>query len=138
LLRNWEFPENITKIIECQYDPEFTDPENIDKEFKYEIAILYLSHRCYAIMLGEDNIETIFVDNFMELLGIQQKDCQILYQNIIVPALLKNKRRLPERISSLVHEQALEKYPARAGASSTGVEAEPTVVARPSKNEFFA
>ena len=102
MLRNWGFPENIIKIIECQYDPGFTSPENIDQEFKYEIAILYLSHRCYAIMLGEDNTEIILVDNFMELLGIQQKDCQTFYQNVILPALLKNKKRLPERISSLV------------------------------------
>jgi hypothetical protein len=53
----------------------------------------------------------------MELLGIQQKDCQEFYQEIILPALLKNKKRLPEKISSLMHEQALELYPARARAS---------------------
>jgi len=117
LLRNWGFPENITKIIECQYDPEFAHPDNIDQEFKYEISILYLSHRCYAIMLGEDNTETIFVDSYMELLGIQQKDCRIFYQNIILPALVKNKKRLPEKISNLVHEQTLEIYPGRARAS---------------------
>ena len=68
-------------------------------------------------MIGEDNIETLFVDDFMELLGIQQKDCQLFYQSIILPALLKHKKRLPERISNLVHEQALEKYPMRASAS---------------------
>jgi len=45
-------------------------------------------------MIGEETLETIFVDNFMELLGTQQKDWQAFYQNIIVPALLKNKRRL--------------------------------------------
>ena len=117
LLRNWGFPETIVKIIEGQYDPEFTNPENIDQESKYEIAILYLSHRCYAIMLGEDNTEIIFVDNFIELLGIQQKDCQTFYQNVILPTLLKNKKRLPERISNLVYEQTLEQYPARAQAS---------------------
>jgi hypothetical protein len=78
----------------------------------YEISILYLSHRCYALMIGEENTETTFVDDFMELLGIQQKDCQAFYQEIILPALLKNKKRLPEKISILVHEQALELYPA--------------------------
>jgi HD-like signal output (HDOD) protein len=117
LLHNWGFPENIIKIIECQYDPEFAHPENIDQEFKYEIAILYLSHRCYAIMLGEENTETTFVDDFMELLGIQQKDCQAFYQDAILPALLKNKKRLPEKISNLVQEQALELYPVRVRAS---------------------
>jgi HD-like signal output (HDOD) protein len=117
LLRNWGFPENITKIIECQYEPEFTNPEAIDQEFRYEIAILYLSHRCYDIILGEANTESMVVDDFMELLGIQQKDCQTFYQNAILPALLKNKKRLPERISHLVHEQTLEQYPARARAS---------------------
>jgi hypothetical protein len=117
LLRNWGFTEKITKIIECQYEPEFINPEAIDQEFRYEIAILYLSHRCYDIILGEANRESMVVDDFMELLGIQQKDCQTFYQNAILPALLKNKKRLPERISHLVHEQTLEQYPARARAS---------------------
>jgi HD-like signal output (HDOD) protein len=117
LLHNWGFPENIIKIIECQYEPEFGDLEDIDQEFRYEISILYLSHRCYNIMIGEDNTQNIFVDNFMELLGIQQKDCQTFYLNVILPALLKNKKRLPERVSHLVHEQTLEQYPARAHAS---------------------
>jgi len=117
LLRNWGFPDNIVKIIECQYDPEFAHPENIDQEFRYEISILYLSHRCYAILLGDENTETTFVDDFMELLGIQQKDCQVFYQHIILPTLLKNKKRLPEKISRLVHEQAVDLSPARARAS---------------------
>jgi hypothetical protein len=117
LLRNWGFPENIVKIIEYQYTPEFTNPEDVDQEFRYEISILYLSHRCYDTMLGENNTETIFVDDFMELLGIEQKDCQTFYQNVILPALLKNKKRLPERISSLVYGQTLEQYPAHAHAS---------------------
>ena len=117
LLRNWGFQENIIKIIECQYDPEFTNAENIEQEFKYEIAILYLAHACYALIVGESNTEAIFVDNFMELLGIQQKDCQAFYQSAILPALLKNKKRLPESISSLVQAQTFEQYPARAHAS---------------------
>jgi HD-like signal output (HDOD) protein len=117
LLRNWGFPENIVRIIECQYEPEFANLEDIDQEFRHEISILYLSHRCYDIMLGEHNTQSIFVENFLELLGIQQKDCQTFYQDIILPALLKNKKRLPERISHLVHEQTLEQYPARAHAS---------------------
>jgi len=117
LLRNWGFPENIIKIIEYQYDPEFAHPENIDQAFRYEISILYLSHRCYALMMGEENTETTFVIDFMELLGIQQKDCQAFYQDTILPALLKNKKRLPEKISSLVQEQALALYPVRARAS---------------------
>jgi HD-like signal output (HDOD) protein len=36
LLRNWGFPENIVKIIEYQYAPEFTNPEDIDQEFRYD------------------------------------------------------------------------------------------------------
>jgi putative nucleotidyltransferase with HDIG domain len=117
LLHNWGFPENIIKIIEYQYEPAFTNLEDIDQEFRYEISILYLSHGCYDIMLGEDNTETVFIDNFMELLGIHEKNCQTFYQNVILPALLKNKKRLPERISNLVHEQTLEQYPAHAHAS---------------------
>jgi len=109
LLSNWEFPKNIVRIVECQYDPAFTNAEDVDQEFKHEIAILYLSHRCYALMVDEDNTATIFIDNFMELLGIQQKDCQTFYQHVILPALLKHKERLPDNLSGLLHEQAFGK-----------------------------
>lgn len=117
LLRNWGFPENIIKIIEYQYDPEFSHSENINQEFKYEIAILYLSRVCHDMFINESTIENIFIDDYMDMLGIQQKDCKIFYQNTIVPALLKNKKRLPEKICNLLHEQALGVSPPRSYAS---------------------
>src|SRR5207245_11592222 len=71
LLRNWGFLDNVVKIIECQYDPAFAHPENIDQEFRYEISILYLSHRCYAILLGDEHTVTTFFDVVIDWLDFQ-------------------------------------------------------------------
>jgi HD-like signal output (HDOD) protein/CRP-like cAMP-binding protein len=117
LLRHWGFPENIIKIIEYQYGPEFAHSENINQEFKYEIAILYLSHACHDILAEECTRANIFIDDYMAVLGIQQDDCRIFYQKTIIPALLKNKKRLPEKICHLLHEQALGVFPSRSHAS---------------------
>lgn len=95
----------------------FLIQKNINQEFKYEIAILYLSHVCYDILVGECIITNIFIDDYMDMLGIRQKDCRIFYQNTIVPALLKNKKRLPESICGLLHEQALGVSPSHSHAS---------------------
>jgi len=94
------------RIIEYQYEPEFSHSENINQEFKDEIAILYLSHICYDMMMDECKTADIFIDDYMEILDMQQKNCQIFYQNTIFPALLKHKKRLPERICSLLQDQA--------------------------------
>src|SRR5712691_10236072 len=94
------------RIIEYQYDPEFSHSENINQEFKDEIAILYLSHVCHDMLMEECAIANIFIDDYMAILGIQQNDCRIFYQKTIIPALLKNKKRLPEKICHLLHEQA--------------------------------
>ncbi len=77
LLRTWGFPENIIRIIEYQYEPEFSHSENINQEFKDEIAILYLSHICYDMMMDECKTADIFIDDYMEILGMQQKNCRI-------------------------------------------------------------
>ena len=106
LLRTWEFPENIIKIIEYQYDPEFSHPDNIVQEYKDEVSILYFAHVCYDLLIGEYTISTIFIDDYMDILGIKQKDYREFYQQKIFPALVKNKKRLPDKICSLLHEQA--------------------------------
>jgi len=117
LLQTWEFPENIIKIIENQYDPEFTSSDDIVQEYKYETSILYIAHICYDFLVGEETMSTIFIDDYMSVLGIKQKAPQEYYQQKILPALLKNKKRLPEKICTLVHEQASATGTARFRAS---------------------
>ena len=56
------------RIIEYQYEPEFSHSENINQEFKDEIAILYLSHICYDMMMDECKTADIFIDDYMEIL----------------------------------------------------------------------
>ena len=117
LLRAWEFPENIINIIEHQYDPEFSHPEIINEEYRYEIAILYVAHVFYDMLTGESTMSTIFIDDYMATLGMQQIDCKEFYQQRIVPALLKNRQRLPDKINGLLQSQMLATASVRARAS---------------------
>ncbi len=107
LLRSWEFPDNILSIIEEQYTPGFAHPAYIHSEYKDELAILYLAHVCYDVVLGEKTTSTIFVDEYLALLDLAPYSCEAFCQLKLVPALLKNKKRLPEKIATLLHEQAL-------------------------------
>jgi HD-like signal output (HDOD) protein len=106
LLRTWEFPENIIKIIEYQYDPEFSHPDNIADEYKYETSILYMAHICYDLLMGEETMSTIFIDDYMAVLGMKQKDYREFYQQKVFPVLVKNQKRLPDKICHLLQEQA--------------------------------
>lgn len=106
LLRSWAFPENIIQIIASQYYPEFSSPEEIDQDYRDEIAILYMAHVCYDLLVGEETTSTIFVNDYMAVLGIQDSDYRAFYQQKVLPTLIKNIKRLPEKICHLIHEQA--------------------------------
>lgn len=107
LLRSWEFPDNILTIIEEQYTPEFAHPAHLPPEYKYELAVLYLAHVCYDILQGEKTSSTIFLDDYLALLDFAPFNVQEFYQLKLLPALLKNHKRLPEQIIKRLHEQSL-------------------------------
>jgi HD-like signal output (HDOD) protein len=104
LLQSWELPERIFQVIENQHLPEFCPPDSLQHAYKDDIAILYLAH-VYADMLMEKSLSsTIYFNEYLSLLGIPQNGVQF-YEAAMLPALLKNQKRLPDAIRTILRNK---------------------------------
>jgi len=98
LLRPWGFPEPMAALIEHQYDPEFTPPEDVRQEYRDDLVILYLAHRFEAMLQSEESAPPVYFEAYLTHLGLTQDSYTTLYRSAMVPALLKNKKRLPDAL----------------------------------------
>jgi hypothetical protein len=66
--------------------------------------------------MGERPSVAIFVDDYLAALDIPQQDYQTFCRNKILPALLKNHKRLPDKTRELLQQQldATDALPATA------------------------
>jgi hypothetical protein len=105
LLAQWELPENVYVVVEQQHQPEFSPPHALDPAYKNDVAILYVAHAFYDMLLGTESVATIYLDDYIALFDFPAKAPQDIYRNIVVPALMKNRQRLPEAIRQLLAKQ---------------------------------
>jgi hypothetical protein len=99
--------ECVHQIIKNQHLPEFYAPDNLDSEYKADIAILYLSHVYYGMLTNQSISATIYLNEYLSLLNVPQKDPGHFYQEIVIPGLIKNRQRLPEPIRNLLMQQLM-------------------------------
>jgi HD-like signal output (HDOD) protein len=104
LVRHWGLPDRLCRIIECQDEPEFLLPDAIDVAHRKEVAVLYFAHLFEGIMTGNpvDSAKQPFNKEHFEVLGIPPSDVSEIYQNRILPGLMKNKWRIPNEIQHLL------------------------------------
>jgi HD-like signal output (HDOD) protein len=107
LLASWELPACVFQVIENQHVPEFCPPEKLDHPYRDEIAILYLAHVYYDLLVGKNAISTLYAPEYMSMLHLPHTDLLRFYQETIIPNLLKNQKRLPESVHSLLTRPAL-------------------------------
>lgn len=101
LLGNWELPDNLCKVVQYQDYPEFSPPAKLPAEILDELSVLYLSRVCYERMTDNDADETgsasFFID-YASVLNFPKQSPDDFLKDKIVPALLKNKNRLPQEL----------------------------------------
>jgi HD-like signal output (HDOD) protein len=104
LLQSWGLPDQIFQSIENHRLPEFCPPGSLQQQYKDEIVILYLAH-VYCDMLTDTYLSsTIYLNDYLSLLGIAHNGLQ-LYEAAILPALLKNQKRLPDAIRAMLQDK---------------------------------
>jgi hypothetical protein len=102
LLESWDLPACVFQVIENQHVPEFCPPENLDHPYRNEIAILYLAHVYYDLLVGKTTVSTMYLPEYLSMLNLPHADPLRLYQDTLFPALLKNQKRLPETVRNLL------------------------------------
>jgi HD-like signal output (HDOD) protein len=108
LLRVWELPERICKIVELQEHPEFTIPELMAPESRRECGTLHIAHALEALLMGRpvEPARSIYTRDYMAVLGIQHGTPLDLLKERVIPSLVKNRQRLPEQIHDLIRKSA--------------------------------
>ena len=104
LLQSWGLPERIFQVIENHRLPEFCPPGSLQHEYKDEIAILYLAHVYSDMLMDKLLSSTIYLNDYLSMLGIPQNGLQF-YEAAILPALLKNQKRLPDAIRAILKDK---------------------------------
>jgi HD-like signal output (HDOD) protein len=104
LLRSWGIPERICKIVEFQHHAEFMPPELVAPEFRREIAALHISHVLEMLMTDKplDPSRSIYTAEYMAVLGFGKLTPAQLLEDRIMPALTRNRARVPPEIHSIV------------------------------------
>jgi len=102
LLRQWNLPERIWKVVELQQHAEFAPPEALPPEFRRDVAVLHLAHLCSELVAGRDsNPETVFLKDYLSLLQLPVRDIQGLY-DMLTPTLMRKKAGFPAELRRVI------------------------------------
>ena len=101
LLRKWELPDRLCRIVEVQEQAEFTPPDLIAPEFRREIGILHIAHVLESLIIRDTPAATIYTKDYMAAIGITGTTPEALLKERIIPVLTRNLRRLPHGVQTM-------------------------------------
>jgi HD-like signal output (HDOD) protein len=102
LLQSWGLPEQIFQVVENHRVPEFCSPEHLQVPYKEDIAILYVAHVYHDLLLRTPPASTIYLHEYLALLGAPSHNSVQYYEDALRSALMKNLSRLPAMARTLL------------------------------------
>jgi HD-like signal output (HDOD) protein len=107
LLQSWGLPEQIFRVIEQHRVPEFCPPDSLQDQYKDDIAMLYVAHVYHDMLTDTYTSSTIYLHDYLALLGAPPHNGVQYYEEAIRAALLKNLPRLPAMARTLLQNKLL-------------------------------
>jgi HD-like signal output (HDOD) protein len=104
LLQSWGLPEQIFQVVENHRMPEFCPPEHLQGPYKEDIAILYVAHVYHDLLLRAPPVSTIYLHEYLSLLGAPSHNSVQYYEDALRSALMKNLSRLPAMARTLLQD----------------------------------
>lgn len=102
LLRTWGLPEIIYQPISVKNYPQFAELDRVPETLQKPLAVLYLANvsrdRLYQ---KSDQLPTVFLHEYMALLGFGEQTLDEMIQKQLKPALLRRKLGLPKSLREL-------------------------------------
>ena len=104
LFEKWSFPPSMCGTIRYQPYAAFSPPSAIPGEYRDNVALLHVAHLMAEYMQSEDGHEpsSIYLDEYMEYLGLKGRTFKDVAQKNIYPPLLRKVNFLPEDIRKLI------------------------------------
>jgi HD-like signal output (HDOD) protein len=108
VLRQWGIPERVCRSVEFQQHSEFMPPDLIAPEYRRETAGLHIAHVLETLLLERpvEPRKSIYTADYMAVLGFGNLTPAELLKDRILPALLKNRARIPLEIRSIIIKPA--------------------------------
>jgi HD-like signal output (HDOD) protein len=100
LFEQWSFPASICDAIRFQGHASFAPPDRIPAEMRASVALLHVSHLVCDYMQGAvyEEPSSIFMDEYMDFLGLSGLSIKEAAQKNIYPPLIRKIDILPEDI----------------------------------------
>lgn len=97
LLASWALPDAVVQPIAHQREAEFCAPDRIPVEYRHEVAILYLSHLCYDLLVTQNQpaVPTVHAGACLAALKLNERTHVELCEARIAPALARQAKQLP-------------------------------------------
>jgi HD-like signal output (HDOD) protein len=105
LLQSWGLPEQIFHVVEHHRVPEFCPPDRLPAQYKDDIAILYVAHVYHDILTDTYASSTIYLNDYLVLLGAPPRHSGQYYEEALRAALLKSFPRLPAMARTLLQDK---------------------------------
>jgi HD-like signal output (HDOD) protein len=103
LLKTWGLPEVIYQPISVKNYPQFAEPDRVPEALQKTLAVLYIANvsrdRLYK---KSDHTPTVFLHEYMALLGFSDQTLDEMIQKLLKPALLRRKLGLPKSLRELI------------------------------------
>lgn len=106
LLKQWQMPDRIQQVIEYQHYPYYATPRQLPPELWADVTVLYVAHLCESLLQGRklDKHETIYINDYLPLLGIVNEDIHQFMKERMIPALVKDRKRLSPELREYIPE----------------------------------
>ena len=107
MLKEWNLPDVLWKSVEFQAYPEFSSPDHIPEELRYNVTLLYLSHICYNLFQDkkEKELSTTFFDEYIELTNWRGLTLDEIFRERLLPAMVKKSKTYPLPLRQLIEKQ---------------------------------
>ena len=109
LLKSWEMPERMCRLIELQDHPEYLPPAKIPKDCVEDLSVLHIAKVCHRyLMKNGENHESAYFGDYMAGLNFGGFTLERFAKEKILPALLKNELRVPAGTRIKLHRLQYE------------------------------
>lgn len=103
LLNTWGLPDVIYQPIHFKHYPHFAEPHRVPEALQKPVALLYLASVSRDRLYNQtSHTPTVFLHEYMALLGFNKQTLDDMIQKQLKPALLRRKLGLPKSLRELI------------------------------------
>jgi HD-like signal output (HDOD) protein/CRP-like cAMP-binding protein len=100
LLKEWNIPADLYRVIEYQNYPRFLPPAEIPLERKENLAILHIAHLCYEYIQGNPATSERhpFINHYLRMVNLANRSIGDIIDKYLIPSLTTKEHVLAQHV----------------------------------------